>query len=59
VTTVGGVLRAGEELMQIIPVNDRLIIESKVHPVDIGLEATIRFDSFDYTLFGGVMGEVV
>jgi adhesin transport system membrane fusion protein len=64
VTTVGGVLRAGEELMQLIPVNDQLIVESKVRPVDIGLvrnglEATIRFDPFDYTLFGGVKGEVV
>jgi len=64
VTTVGGVLRAGEELMQIIPVDDDLIIEAKVLPADIasvkpGLEATIRFDSFDYTIFGAVIGEVV
>ncbi len=64
ITTVGGVLRAGEELMQIIPINDLLIIESKVRPADIalvrkGLDATIRFDPFDYTLFGGVDGEVV
>ena len=64
VTTVGGVLRAGEELMQIIPINDRLIVEAKVRPADIalirdGLKATIRFDPFDYTLFGGVDGEVV
>lgn len=64
VTTVGGVLRAGEELMQIIPIDDKLIVESKVKPTDIGLvrdglEATIRFDPFDFTLFGGVAGEVI
>ena len=64
VTTVGGVLRAGEELMQIIPVDDDLIVEAKVLPADIasvkpGLEATIRFDPFDYTIFGAVIGEVV
>ncbi len=64
VTTVGGVLRAGEELMQIIPIDDDLIIEAKVSPTDIalvrpGLEATIRFDPFDYTIFGGVKGEVI
>ncbi|XQU07453.1 HlyD family efflux transporter periplasmic adaptor subunit [Halomonas sp. LY9] len=63
VTTVGGVLRAGEELMQIIPVDDDLMIEAKVSTADIsrvvpGLEATIRFDTFDYTIFGGVKGEV-
>ena len=64
VTTLGGVLRAGEELMQIIPVDDDLIIEAKVRPADIaqvqkGLQATIRFDPFDYTIYGGVIGEVV
>nr|VFJ53022.1 MAG: membrane fusion protein, adhesin transport system [Candidatus Kentron sp. DK]VFJ62033.1 MAG: membrane fusion protein, adhesin transport system [Candidatus Kentron sp. DK] len=63
VTTVGGVLRAGEEIMQIIPVDDDLIIEAKVSPADIarvheGLEATIRFDPFDYTIHGGVKGKV-
>ncbi len=64
VTTVGGVLRAGEELMQIIPIDDQLIIETKVSPVDIaqirpGLAAMIRFDPFDYTIFGAVEGKVV
>ncbi|MGB1091204.1 MAG: HlyD family type I secretion periplasmic adaptor subunit [Oceanobacter sp.] len=63
VTTVGGVLRAGEELMQIIPVNDELIVEAKVSPEDIArvhpdLTATIRFDPFDYTIYGGVDGTV-
>jgi len=64
VTTIGGVLRASEELMQIIPVGDELIVEAKVRPSDIalvrpGLDATIRFDPFDYTIYGGVIGEVV
>ncbi len=63
VTTVGGVLRAGEELMQIIPVDDDLMVEAKVSPADIarvhqGLEATIRFDPYDYTIFGGVKSRV-
>lgn len=64
VTTVGGVLRAGEELMQIVPVDDELMLEAKVSTADIsrvhpGLDATIRLDTFDYTLFGGVKGTVV
>ncbi|MDQ6992376.1 MAG: HlyD family efflux transporter periplasmic adaptor subunit [Mariprofundus sp.] len=63
VTTVGGVLRAGEEIMQIIPVDDDLIIEAKVIPSDIaqihpGLEVIVRFDPFDYTIYGGVKGKV-
>lgn len=64
VTTVGGVLRAGEELMQIIPVDDDLLIEAKISPADIsrvrpGQDATIRFDPFDYTIYGNVQGKVV
>lgn len=64
ITTVGGVLRAGDELMQIIPVDDELIVETKIRPADIaqihpGLEATIRFDPFDYTIYGGVTGKVL
>ena len=64
VTTVGGVLRPGEEIMQIVPVDDALIIEAKVRPADIaqlivGLEANIRFDPFDYTIFGSVPGKVI
>ncbi len=64
VTTVGGVLRSGEELMQIIPIGDELIVEAKVSPRDIaqvrpGLDATIHFDPYDYTIYGGVNGEVI
>jgi adhesin transport system membrane fusion protein len=63
-TTVGGVLRAGEEIMQIVPVGDELIIEAKVSPSDIarvhvGLPANIRLDPFDYTIHGSVAGQVV
>jgi len=63
VTTVGGVLGPGEELMQIVPVDDELLIESRVSPADIarvepGLPVNIRFDPFDYTIFGAAPGEV-
>lgn len=63
ITTVGGVLGPGEELMQIVPVEDELLIESRVSPADIaqvkpGLEANIRFDPFDYTIFGAAPGKV-
>ncbi len=64
ITTLGGVLRPGEELMQIVPVDDRLIVEAKVPPADIaqispGLSASLRFDAFDYTIFGAVEGRVM
>lgn len=63
VTTLGGVLKPGDELMQIVPGNDQLIVEAKVLTRDIGrlregLPATIRFDAFDYAVYGTVDGEV-
>ena len=50
VHTVGGVVRAGEEIMQVIPVQDRLIIEAEVSPRDIdivsaGQEAEVRMSA--------------
>jgi len=63
ITTLGGVLGPGEELMQILPVNDTLLVEARVRPADIaavtpGLTASLRFDAFDYTIFGAVEGRV-
>lgn len=64
ITTQGGVLRAGDELLQIVPLDDVLIVETKISPSDIALlkpelKATIRFDPFDYTIYGSVSGKVV
>jgi adhesin transport system membrane fusion protein len=63
-TTLGGVLRAGDELLQVVPVDDQMIVEAKVQPRDIGpirpgLKATLKFDAYDYTVFGIVDGEVI
>lgn len=63
ITTLGGVLRPGDELMQIVPLNDQLILETRVKPSDIaqitlGMPASIRFDAFDYTIYGAVDGKV-
>jgi len=62
-TTLGGVAKPGEEIMQIVPLNDDMIIEVKVKPSDIafvrpGLPASVKLDAYDYTLYGALMGEV-
>jgi adhesin transport system membrane fusion protein len=59
--TVGGVIRNGEELMQISPSNTELLIEVKINPSDIGqiakgLAASIKVDAFDYTIYGALNG---
>lgn len=63
VTTVGGVLKGGDELMQIAPRNGGLIVEAKVNPADAGglkagLPATINISAFDYATFGTLTGHV-
>lgn len=62
-TTLGGVARPGEEIMQIVPVDDDLIIEAKVRPADIafvkpGLPATVKLDAWDYSIYGALEGTV-
>lgn len=64
ITTIGGVLRPGDELMQIAPEEGGYVVEAKVSPADIshlivGLPATVRLDAFDYTIYGTLRGRVV
>ena len=59
--TIGGVLRAGDELMQISPTEGDLVLELKIMPVDIGslkvgLPAAIKLDAFDYSIYGSLQG---
>lgn len=63
VTTIGGVLRPSEELMQVVPINDDLIVEARVSPSDIGflrvgLPASVKIDTYDYTIYGSLSGEI-
>jgi membrane fusion protein, adhesin transport system len=63
VSTIGGVVRPGEEIMQIIPLGDELLIEAKVAPRDIaqvrlGQDATVKLSAYDYTIYGSLKGKV-
>lgn len=63
ITTRGGVARPGEEIMQIVPIEDDLLIEAKVKPADIafvkpGLPVTIKLDAYDYSIYGSLEGSV-
>ena len=64
ITTQGGVIRAGEEVMQIVPLEDDLVIEAKVSPTDIAflskkLDVNIKIDAYDYTIYGDLPGKIV
>lgn len=62
-TTVGGVLRPGDEVMQIVPTGEELIVEARVAPSDIafvrtGQSAGIKFDAYDSAIYGSAKGKV-
>ncbi len=63
VTTIGGVVRPGEEIAQIIPLDEELFVEARIKPKDIagvrpGQEATVKLSAYDYTIFGSLKGRV-
>lgn len=63
ITTTGAVLRAGDELMRIVPSDDAMLIEAKVSPKDVGflrmgLPANVKLDAFDYAIYGSLKGKV-
>ena len=64
VTTVGGVVKAGETIMEVVPADERLLITARVKPSDIaflkpGQEARIRISAYDSSIFGTLPGKVV
>lgn len=63
-TTIGAVLRPGDEVLSIVPTGDKLIVEAKVAPSDIaylkvGQGASIRFDAYDASIYGAGQGKVI
>lgn len=63
VSTVGGVVPPNGELMNIVPMNDRLLIEARLSPRDIafirpGQRAVVKISAYDYAIYGGLNGVV-
>lgn len=62
--TIGGVAKAGEVIMEIVPTSSNLLIEAHLDPRDIGFvrkgqKALVKFLTYDYARYGGLQGEVV
>jgi adhesin transport system membrane fusion protein len=63
VNTIGGFVTPGERLIDIVPVEDTLLIEARLQPSDVafilpGQPANIKFTAYDFSVFGGIEGEV-
>ena len=61
--TRGGVIQPGQDIMEIIPLEDKLLVEAKIRPHDVaflrpGLPATVKVTAYDYAIYGGLDGEI-
>ncbi|MCF8479305.1 MAG: HlyD family type I secretion periplasmic adaptor subunit [Rhodospirillum sp.] len=62
-STIGGVINPGEAIMEIVPVEDTLIVNARLSPMDRGYvtegqKATVKVSTFDYARYGGLEGTV-
>lgn len=63
VTTVGGVIPPNGKLMTLVPLDDQLVVEAKISPRDVafvhpGQKAMVKITAYDYSIYGGMEGEV-
>jgi len=61
--TLGGVIQPGHDILEIVPSDDSLLLEVRINPRDIGFirpeqEARVKFTAYDFTVYGGLDGEV-
>ena len=64
VTTIGGFVQAGEKVMEVVPMGDKLLVETRVKPSDIafikvGDKALVKVTAYDFSTYGGLEGHVV
>lgn len=63
INTIGGVVSPGNQILEIVPTEDTLLIEAKIKPADIayvteGQEARLKFTAYDFAIYGSVKGSV-
>ena len=64
VTTVGGVIQPGMDLVEIVPFDDSLLVDARVRPADIAFihpnqVAMVKFTAYDFAIHGGLPAKVV
>ena len=64
VTTVGQYVQPGQKIMEVVPMGDKLLVETRVRPSDIafikvGDKALVKVTAYDFSIYGGLDGRVV
>lgn len=63
INTVGGVIQPGQDIMEIVPLDDTLIVEARVRPADIAYlrpnqKAVIKVSAYDFSIYGGLTAKL-
>lgn len=63
VTTIGGVIKPGEDLVSVVPLEDSLLVEAMVRPSDIafirpGQDAIVKISAYDFSIYGGLKAKL-
>jgi adhesin transport system membrane fusion protein len=64
VTTVGQYVQPGQKIMEVVPMGEKLLVETRVRPSDIafikvGDKALVKVTAYDFSIYGGLDGRVV
>ena len=64
VTTIGSYVQPGQKIMEVVPLGDKLLVETRVRPSDIafikvGDRALVKVTAYDFSIYGGLDGQVV
>lgn len=63
INTVGGVVKPGEPIMDIVPLDDTLLVEARVSPKDVaflrpGQDVMVKVSAYDFSIYGGLEGKL-
>ena len=63
INTVGGVVKPGEAIMEIVPLDDTLLVEARVRPADVaflhpGQKAMVKISAYDFSIYGGLEADL-
>ncbi len=63
INTMGGVIKPGETILELVPLDDTLVVEARITPTDIGFiktdqKAMIKLTAYDFSIYGGLEGYV-
>jgi membrane fusion protein, adhesin transport system len=63
ITTLGGVIQPGSDIMEIVPIEDTLLVETRISPADVGFlrpgqPAMVKVSAYDFSIYGGLDGKV-